>query len=155
KNVADFYDHTKLKQWEGGSRYLKVLTDWLTHRVGKPSSAAGREWRLLEEGFSGEGTNAYRHAMRALWRITKPEVLERKVGDTFTFKTTSELSIVGIGIEAAENPDWMSQLNDKDAKNAFLHGAYAPFGYPQWMDELLSAKAELVISRLTTIIENE
>jgi hypothetical protein len=93
--------------------------------------------------------------MKILWRITKPEDAERNAGGAVSVKSTATMSIEGITIEAAEDPDWVSKLTKKEVERAFLHGACAVFGYPKWLDELLDVKDEIVVPLLAPILERE
>jgi hypothetical protein len=148
-------DAAKLKKWENGSQRLYSLTCWLQHRVDVHGANAAKEWRLLAEGYSQQVAEAYRDGMRIVWRVTKPEGRIYNPDGTFSYKHTSALSSSGVGVEASEDPDWVSKLTKSEVKQAFEHGVSDGFDYPEWMNDLLTQKARLLIPELRKILQTE
>lgn len=154
KKVQTLRDPVALKGWMTGAGHLYNLTKWLGHRAGSTDKAA-KEWRLLAEGFGAEVAEAYRDGMKILWRITKPVEPTRNPSGSVSYTHSMTLSVEGISIEAAEDPDWVSKLSKKETERAFLHGVYSVFGNPNWLDELLAAKESILAPHIKQILEQE
>ena len=74
--------------------------------------------------------------MKTLWRLIQPRRAIRKPGNIVTFNWTAVLSYTGIGLEAAEDPEWHAKLTDQEATLAAQHACFLGRHYPGWMDEL-------------------
>ncbi len=154
-HAAELRDPVKLADWKGGGSHLLNLTIWLERRIGNENANAAREWRLLADAFGQEVAFAFRDGMRTYWRITEPKRLVAKPGAPFSYNQIYLLSVAGVGIEAAEDPDWIAKLSDEEVLRAFRHGVYDPFGYPTWQDELLALRPALLVAEVRALVEAE
>ncbi|MEP6604535.1 MAG: hypothetical protein ABJA60_00290 [Nitrosospira sp.] len=155
KIPGELRDPVKLATWNGGSDRLFSLTKWLQHKVDNEGANAAKEWRLLSAPFSDAVAKAYRDGMKALWRLTKPQAATRKADGTFSFQHTSQLSSAAIGIEASEDTEWVSKLSDAEVLRAFQHGANDYFGYPDWVEDLISGRPDLLLGDLEQLLKAE
>jgi len=150
-DVSPLYSPVALGTWVGVSKLLN-LTEWLIHRTQESSyQKAALAWRLLEKGFGYPIAEAYREGMKVLWRITKPERPQHQPGGG----VTPILSFAGLAVEAAENPDWVSQLSDQEVEQATRHGCMAEEGYPDWIDRLVIDRPHVVLPVLRKALASE
>ena len=155
KDPAQLSKPSKLKSWKAGIFRLNYLSNWLQKRTGSDTARAAIEWRVLEEGFNRAVAEAYRDGMRRLWRVVAPVRPQRKPGGVITREYPSILAFAGIGIEAAEDPDWTLHLSDKEAAIAARHGCRAEEGHPEWLDELAISWTKQVLPVVKEQIERE
>jgi hypothetical protein len=144
-----------LSSWKAGIFRLHYVSNWLLKRTGADTPKAAIEWRLLEEGFNRPVAEAYRDGMKLLWRMVKPIRPVRKPGGPITTKMPTILAFAGIGVEAAEDPDWALRLSEKEAALAARHGCRAEQNYPEWLDALIIAWPKSVLPVLQEQIELE
>ena len=154
KNPSLLSDPANLKSWKAGMFRLHYVSNWLHKRTGSDTPRAAVEWRLLEEGFGRTVAEAYRNGMKHVWRLVKP-VRPVRNGSGITFKVPSVLAFSGIGIEAAEDPDWALHLTEKEAALAARHGRRAEQNYPEWLDQLVMAWPKAVLPVVKEQIEQE
>jgi hypothetical protein len=138
-------DPKNLTSWQEGLHRLWDLTRWLRERTSGQEEAAARQWRLLEEGFGRRVAEAYRDGMKIAWRKIDPERPKRMPDGRITVKYTTMLAFAGVGIEAAEDADWVKHLTDDEAERAARHGCESDQGYPEWIDALVNAHPEVVL----------
>jgi hypothetical protein len=138
-------DPKNLTSWQAGIHRLWDLTRWLHARTHGGEPAAGRQWRLLEEGFGREVAEAYRDGMKIAWRNIEPERPKRTPNGGITVKYITVLAFTGVGIEAAEDLDWVKHLTEDEAARAARHGCESDQGYPEWIDALLIAHPQIVL----------
>lgn len=155
KNFGQLRSVKLLASWKTGAFRLYHLTTWLGHRTGRQDANAPLQWRLLEEGFGRDVAEAYRDGMKVLWRVTKPERPLRKEGGLTTTKHTTILAFEGVGVEAAEDPDWTSKLTAAEAKMAALHGCLSEQGYSDWIDPLIASHPQIVLPIVKRAIKQE
>lgn len=138
-------DPKNLTSWQAGLHRLWDLTRWLHQRTSAAEEAAARQWRLLEEGFGRKVAEAYRDGMKIAWRNIDPERPKRTPNGQITVKYTTMLAFAGVGIEAAEDPEWVKHLTDDEAARAARHGCESDQGYPEWIDTLVSSHPLVVL----------
>lgn len=155
KDPAILSNPKNLKSWKAGVFRLHYLTNWLRGRTGSDTSRAVLEWRLLEEGFNRAVAEAYREGMTQLWRHITPIRPRRNRDGTITKKSPSVLAFAGIGLEAAEDPDWTPRLSEREAVTAARHGCRAEEGYPDWIDGLTMSWPKAVLPVLKDQIHRE
>jgi hypothetical protein len=148
-------DPKNLGSWKAGLFRFHFLMQWLQRRSHAHDEKALRDWRLLEEGFGRAVAEAFRDGLRQLWRISRPHRPKREVGGHVSVRWETILAFGAIGVEAAEDSDWTSQLTDKDAKRAAEHGCVSEQGYPDWLDELVGAFPQAVLPPLRQAIKHE
>jgi hypothetical protein len=144
-----------LATWKAGAFRLWHLSEWLAKRTGRFDENSFQQWRLLEEGFGREVAEAFRDGMRVLWRVMKPERPRRKKGGQTITKNTTLLAFYGVGVEAAEDPDWTSRLSEAEAKLAAQHGTMSERSFPDWIDSLIAAYPQAVLPIVRRGIERE
>jgi len=148
-------DPVRLKSWAAGAFRLYHLSRWLQGKMQKGTSEAPLQWRLLEEGFDRSVAEAFRDGMKTLWRVTPPERPEHKGGGNTVVKHTTVLSYAGIGVEAAEDPDWALRLSTLEAEQAARHGCLSEQGYPVWIEVLADKYSSVVIPVLRRTLHDE
>jgi hypothetical protein len=117
---------------------LASLTRWLSRSTRKSYIEAAPQWRLIGRVFGEPVAEAYREGLRKIWRMTEPDVPRwRKDGVSRTWPVI--LSVGGLGVEAAGNPQWASSLSALDASRAAKHGCFSSDDYPDWFGALAEA----------------
>lgn len=166
KRKADQDSWVKFKNWllENPSRIvdppdvgaLRNLTDWLRRRseASEPDQAALHS-TLLAEGFGPDIPQAYREALKALWRRVKPARPTRASDSLITTKWENLLALAGIGVEAAQNPAWIEGLNDAEVVRAAKHTCMAEQGHPSWLPALLEKRPTLVAPVILAALKHE
>jgi hypothetical protein len=144
-NPSLLSDPKNISSWQAGIHRLWDLTRWLNARTSGHEEAAARQWRLLEEGFGRKVAEAYRDGMKAVWRNVDSERPKRKPDGNITVKYLTVLAFAGVGIEAAEDADWVKHLTDDEAMRAARHGCESDQGYPEWIDALANAHPQVVL----------
>jgi hypothetical protein len=155
KNPSLLSDPANLSSWKAGIFRLNYVSNWLQKRTGADTPKAAIEWRLLEEGFNRPVAEAFRDGMKRLWRLVKPVRPIRKPGGPVTIKWPSILAVSGIGVEAAEDPDWALHLTKKDTVLAARHGCRAEQDYPEWLDALIISWPKAVLPVVKEQIDRE
>jgi hypothetical protein len=130
------------------------LALWLQHETNQDPATAARQWHLIKQAFSNEVAEAYRDAMKALWRDTKPERPQRR-GSGITRKMVTLYAYAGIGIEADENVGWALNLTQEEAKRAAEHCCLSEQCYPDWLDALLDAHPAVLIPIIVKTLRSE
>ncbi|MET4072595.1 hypothetical protein ABID58_007424 [Bradyrhizobium sp. S3.2.6] len=148
-------DPKNLTSWQAGIHRLWDLTRWLHARTSGNEEAAARQWRLLEEGFGRRVAEAYRDGMEIAWRNIDPERPKRTPNGGITVKYLTMIAFAGVGIEAAEDVDWVKQLTDDEAVRAARHGCESDQGYPEWIDALMNAHPEEILPILQREITSQ
>jgi hypothetical protein len=155
KNPSLISNPSNINSWKAGMYRLHYLSNWLHKRTGVDVPRAALQWRLLEEGFSREVAEAYRNGMKQVWRFVKPVRPIRKPGGVIATKVPTILAFAGVGIEAAEDPDWTRHLSVKEAILAARHGCRAEQHYPEWLDALVMSWPKAVLPILKEEIDHE
>jgi hypothetical protein len=155
KNPSLLSDKKNLYSWKAGQFRLHYVSNWLQKRTGSDTPKAALEWRLLEEGFNRAVAEAYRDGMKQLWRLVPPVRPVRKPGGVITIKYPAVLAFSGIGVEAAEDPDWALHLTEKEAVVAARHGCRAEQSYPEWLDALIISWPKAVLPVVKEQVDRE
>ncbi len=148
-------DPVLLANWAKGASRLHYLTNWLRHRTKDGEAEAVLQWRLLEEAFGRAVAEAYRDGMKALWRVTAPERPKHTKDNRVTVKYATILSVAGLGVEAAEHPDWASRLVPAEAERAALHGCLSEQGYPYWIEALIDRQPGVTLPIVRRTLQQE
>ncbi len=148
-------DRANLSSWKAGQFRLHYVSNWLRKRAGSDTPKAALEWRLLEEGFNRAVAEAYRDGMKQLWRLITPVRPVRKPGGVITIKHSTVLAFAGIGIEAADDPEWALHLTQNEAAMAARHGCRAEQSYPEWLDALIISLPKAVLPVVKEQIDRE
>ncbi|TRX00764.1 NACHT domain-containing protein [Candidatus Methylobacter oryzae] len=147
-------DPNQLSNPDQHLKCIKNLTRWLQFETNHETTKAARYWHLIKQAFNNEVAEAYRDAMKALWRDVKPERPERKAHQV-TFKWLTVYAYAGIGIEADENARWAIQLTSDEAKRAAEYACMSEKGYPDWLDTLLDAHPTVVTPIIAKAFRSE
>ncbi|MBR0960405.1 hypothetical protein [Bradyrhizobium japonicum] len=148
-------DPKNLSSWKKGIYRLHNLYSWLQRRTRSEEANVILQWRLLVEGFDRQVAEAFRDGMKQLWRIVKPVRPIKKPGGVITIKWPSVLAFAGVGIEAADDPDWASSLSPREAALAARHACRAEQHYPEWLDLLTIAWPKAVVPIIREQVELE
>jgi hypothetical protein len=155
-NLGQLRDPKLLSSWETGAFRLHELTRWLGFRTReRDADGASLQWRLLEEAFGREVAEGYRDGMKLVWRVVQPERPRYEGNGRSTTKHITVLAFRGIDIEAAEDPDWISRLSDREVRTAALHGCLSEQGYPTWLDALVAAHPGLTVPVVKRAVAHE
>lgn len=140
---------------DGGQGVFRLhnLAEWLFRRVGNSRADAEQHWQLLEEGFGRHIAEAYRDGIKLLWRITPPGGPGQT--DDERLAERQRLSAAGLGVEAAQNPDWARCLTPPEAERAVLHACYSDHGYPRWLDSLIDLYPMTALPILRVVLREE
>lgn len=148
-------DPSQLANWSTGAFRLDNLSRWLCGTTKKNHVEATRQWRLLEEGFGRPVAEAFRNGMKAFWRVTEPERPKHLKGGGSNVKYTTIMSLAGLGLEAADDPDWASSLTTADAERAAQHACLSEQGYPNWIEQLVDQHPAITLPILHKTLMNE
>lgn len=141
-NPAELSDPSKVVS---GFTRLHNLGEWLHRKTRQDHAAAVREWRLLGPAFSPEIAERYRDAMKALWRVRAPEKPVRQPGGPIAVKWITIYCYAAVGLEAAENPQFVETLSDSDVRRAVQHACFSEQGYPDWLDRMIAAHPKISV----------
>ena len=148
-------DPSRLANWSTGAVRLYNLSRWLCGKTKKDDVEAARQWRLLEEGFGWSVAEAFRDGMKALWRVTVPERPKHLKGGGSNVKYTTIMSLAGLGLEAAEDPDWPLDLTTAEAERAAQHACLSERGCPNWIEQLVDRHPAITLPILRKTLLNE
>jgi hypothetical protein len=136
----------------------ELLLDYLTPGDGKVDGRLFHLWRLLSRLgensshyaiadisplrplFGDAVVEAFRRAMIQYWRLLHtalPSELppeERRTSHAYDL-----LGIVGVTLEASNNPGWAAALDARDAELATRFATRELNGFPKWIDDLAAA----------------
>lgn len=148
-------DPAQLFKPEKRLSYIHDISNWLRNKTKEEPQKSPRHWHLIKQAFNNEVAEAYRDAMKAHWRDTKPEQPNRNEGSQVTTKWVTIYAYAGIGIEADENARWAVQLTSEEAKLAAEHGCMSEQGYPDWLDSLLDEHPAVIIPIIVKTFRSE
>ncbi len=111
---------------------------------GENSRSSGWNRRFIEEQFGKETADRLRHILMSIWRKDFPTLAsERPASERNTYLVRWQLGLAAIYAEA-EDPGWIGNLSEEEAK---LAARYAPIefnGFPQWIENLAVAHSKAV-----------
>ena len=137
-------DPSILNDSDRGLKSIHSLTNWLIRHTGLGRKESACQWQLLETAFNKEVSVAYRNGLMALWRVTKPIRPIRKKNQTTT-KWVNVYAYIGVFLESNISSDWSRHLTDRELKLAAQYGCFSERGYPDWLDDLLESRPQIVI----------
>lgn len=143
---------------------LKTPTDisnaqWYLHEfLREKAERANRwtvgRWRELIPEFGEEVAQAYREGVTNYWRKYRP-VLRSEGAPTNSTPIFVIFGLAGLDIEAAETPDWPSNLSKDEVLIACRYAAHELNGFPAWFPKLFEAHPEIVGEFLLNEIRQE
>jgi hypothetical protein len=123
---AQWYLHERLREKEDS------LNKW-----------TGGKWENLIAEYGENVAKAYRDAVVGYWRRYKP-VLQSEGAKSNTVPIMVVFGLTGLGIEAAETPNWPSTLNEDEVVLASRYACHELNGFPTWFPKLFEAWPEVV-----------
>ena len=148
-------DPSRLSDRAGISDLLN-LSRWLQGDTDeRDTRRAALLWHNIAPAFSSEVAEAYRDGMSRLWRLVPPQRPLRQEGGPITTQWPNILAFAGIGVEAAETPDWVSRLTSEEAALASSHACHSEEAYPDWLGPLLDRHPQAVLPVIRQEIETE
>jgi hypothetical protein len=134
---AQWYLHERLREKEEG------LTKW-----------TGGKWQNLIPEYGEDVAKAYRDAVVGYWRRYKP-VLQSEGAKPNTVPIMVIFGLTGLGIEAAETPNWPTTLNEDEVLLASRYACHELNGFPTWFPKLFEAWPQVIARVLLTEIGHE
>jgi hypothetical protein len=132
---------------------LKAPTDisnaqWYLHeRLREKAESANRwtvgRWRELIPEFGEEVAQAYREGVTKYWRKYRP-ILRSEGAPTNSTPLFVIFGLAGLDIEAAETPNWPSNLSKDEVLLACRYAAHELNGFPPWFPKLFESYPEIV-----------
>jgi hypothetical protein len=104
------------------------------------SRYGSNRWDLLEAEFGREIAEAARDGLMAFWRLYEPPLRSERETDGVPCGVIAGL--IGLAIEAREQPGWTQKLSDQDALLASRYALCELNGFPDWTPDLLTAHPE-------------
>ncbi|TCA32753.1 hypothetical protein E0H70_10390 [Rhizobium leguminosarum bv. viciae] len=141
----------------------ELLLDYLKPGDGKVDGRLYHLWRLLSRLgensshhaiadisplrplFGDAVVEAFRKAMIQYWRLLRTALpSEMLPEERRTSSANDMLGIVGVTLEASNNPGWAAALNEEEAKLATRFATRELNGFPKWIDDLATAHPAVV-----------
>ena len=94
--------------------------------------------------FGDAVVEAFREAMIEYWRLLHTALPSEVPPEERTSSAYDLLGIVGVTLEAANNPGWAAALNEEEAKLATRFATRELNGFPKWIDDLAAAHPAIV-----------
>lgn len=96
---------------------------------------------LLMPLFGAAAIPHIRNAFVRYWRLGAPMLLSERPEDTANISTAIErLGIVGLSVEAATDPGWISALSDEQAELAAIYASLELNSFPPWFEDLCAQR---------------
>ena len=111
-------------------------------------------WRELIPEYGEEVAQAYRDGAMNYWRRYRPALRSEGAPDN-SVPIFVIFGLAGLGIEAAETPDWARNLSRDDVLLACRYAAHELNGFPAWFPALYEAHPEIVGAFLVDEVEKE
>lgn len=112
------------------------------------SREQGAEWRALIPTVGNEVAEAYRDAAIAHWRAYRAE-LRSEGADTSRTPYSLIFGMIGIAIEASENPAFFEKLEADEARHALRYITWELNGFPTWFEPLYRAHPKVALEAVT------
>jgi hypothetical protein len=100
------------------------------------SRAEGSEWQLLSHEFGNTIAEAYRDAAIRHWRYYTPQLRSEGYIYDNTVSGTLLFGLIGLEIEALENPNFPNNLSESEAIHAFRYLTWELNGFPSWIEAI-------------------
>ena len=98
----------------------------------------GSAWQQLTPEFGEEVAQAYRDAAVAFWRPYRPG-LRSEGAETGSTPYALIFAMAGIAIEFDETENFLTVLNNEDARHALRYATWELNGFPRWFEPLYRA----------------
>ena len=143
---------------------LKTPTDisraqWYLHELLREKAERANRWtvgrwRELIPEFGEEVAQAYREGVTNYWRKYRP-ALRSEGAPANSTPIFVIFGLAGLDIEAAETPDWPSNLSKDEVLIACCYAAHELNGFPPWFPKLFEAYPGIVGDFLLNEIKQE
>lgn len=130
------------------------LHELLRERAERTNRWSVGRWRELIPEFGEEVAQAYREGVTNYWRKYRP-ALRSEGAPTNSTPIFVIFGLAGLDIEAAETPDWPSNLCKDEVLIACRYAAHELNGFPPWFPTLFEAHPEVVGDFLVHEIRQE
>lgn len=111
-------------------------------------------WRELIPDFGEEVAQAYREGVTNYWRKYRP-VLRSEGAPSNSIPIKVIFGLAGLDIEAAETPDWPTNLSRDEVFLACRYAVYELNGFPPWFPKLFEGHPDIVGEFLLNEIKQE
>ena len=108
------------------------------------SRAEGADWKLLIDEFGIDIARAYREAAMRHWRCYDPG-LPSEGANTSSIPCSTSFALAGLEIEARENSDFPTHLNNSEVDQALRYTTWEINGFPSWLETMYQAKQQDVV----------
>lgn len=127
------------------------LAHWINRADGR-DRYSHKNWHAMIEPFGGASARAARDAFVSFWRgyDPGPEVARRRA-----MTNGAQVGLIGLAIEAAETPSWLTTLSDQDARIATHYALLEMNGLPEWAPGLWLTRPKIAEEILTREIRWE
>lgn len=127
------------------------LYDRIREKNGEGEHGLGyANWRALENEFGFDVAKNFRDGCVAYWRGHDPFTYPgRRTSNTIPWPRI--ISLTGLAMEAADDPDWAKKIDHDEAKIAAHYSVCELSGFPSWFNALQSEFPKLV----DKVIEDE
>lgn len=106
-------------------------------------------WDGLIDEFGLEVAEAARDGLMAYWRHYRPKL--KSEHNTNEIPNGLIVGMIGLAIEAKNNPDWARQLSHEEAVLAARYATHEMSGFPDWIGDLLTTHP----TAIDEVIKNE
>jgi hypothetical protein len=123
---------------------LYDLSRWINRASGR-DRYSHKNWRIMVEPFTEAVARGVRDAFVAFWRTYDPDptVARRRA-----MTNGAQVGLIGLAIEAAETPSWVTQLSDADVRIATHYAILEMNGLPEWAPSLWLARPGIAEAEL-------
>jgi hypothetical protein len=112
------------------------------------------DWQSLNEEFGATVAKAFRDGAIKFWRGYCPK-LRSEGAPSNSIPYDVIFGLIGIGIEAREEPSSFAQMSVEDAEHAARYGLLELNGLPEWMSDLFRLHPETVQEVVLREIDSE
>lgn len=100
-------------------------------------------WRALEDEFNFEVARNFRDGCKAYWRGYNPFTFSnRRTSNSLPWPRT--IGLTGLAMEAADDPQWATKINRKEAQIAANYSVCEMNGFPTWFKDLQESFPDIV-----------
>lgn len=148
--------HLRAPDAEGVDARIFHIWELFTGLADSSSRRSLPDVGLLTPLFGADVVPFIGNAFIRYWRLGKPILRnERPVGEHNMDNAMDALGLVGIAVEAASDPKWISKLTDAEAMKAAAYATLELNAFPDWFTNLCEAKPAICLDVLRRTISSE
>jgi len=140
KSWVDLRDRLAQDPTKIGLGDLVDLARWLNSAVGRDRYSHSN-WRIMIEAFGESVARAARDAFVAFWRMHDPGP---EPGRARSMTVRAQVGMIGLSIEAAEDPAWTSRLSEAEVRVTTNYALMEMNGLPAWAPQLWLDRRQVV-----------